>query len=78
MDLALTFVFERVPEAEGGEYVANTKELPSAITQGDAPEKARENLRDAIEIWFEAKRELADKGRLAPKVTREAVKISAA
>ena len=67
MDLALTSVFKVVPDAEGGEHVANTEELPSAITQGDSVDKVREHLSDAIEIWSEANRELADKDRLGAK-----------
>jgi predicted RNase H-like HicB family nuclease len=46
MDTMLTAVYEEVPEAEGGGYVAYTEELPGAISEGDT----RENLRDANEV----------------------------
>ena len=39
MDLTLTAVFEEVPQAEGGGYVAYAEELPGAITQGDTLEE---------------------------------------
>jgi predicted RNase H-like HicB family nuclease len=63
MDLTLTAVFEEIPQAEGGGFVAYTEELPGAITQGETLEEARENLRDAIEILLEANRELAKQPR---------------
>jgi len=48
MGMILTAVFEKVPESEGGGYVAYTGELPGAISEGDTLEEARENLRDAV------------------------------
>jgi predicted RNase H-like HicB family nuclease len=78
MDLTLTAVFEEVPQAEGGGYVAYTEELPGAITQGDTLEEARENLRDAIEILLEANREIVKQPRPGARVTREKIKISVA
>lgn len=53
MDMTLTAVFEKVPESEGGGYVAYTEELPGAITEGDTLEEARGNLRDAIATLLE-------------------------
>jgi len=46
--VVLTAIYEEVPKAEGGGYVAYT-ELPGATSEGDTLEEARENLRDAIE-----------------------------
>jgi len=48
MERDFTFVFEEVPESQGGGYVAYAKELPGAISEGDTLEEARDNLRDAI------------------------------
>ena len=56
MDLTLTAVFEEVPQAEGGGYVAYTVELPGAITQADTLDEAQENLRDAVATLREAHR----------------------
>jgi predicted RNase H-like HicB family nuclease len=78
MDMVLTAVYEKVPESEGGGFVAYTEELPGAISQGDTLEEARENLRDAIELLVEANRELTGKPRPGKKVTREKIKVSVA
>jgi predicted RNase H-like HicB family nuclease len=78
MDLTLTAVFEEVPPAEGGGYVAYTEEFPGAITQGDTLEEARENLRDAIEILLEANRGLVNQPRPGAKITREKIRVSVA
>ena len=58
MDIALTAVYEEVPEDDGGGYIAYAEELPGAITQGETLDEARENLRDAIEMLLEANRSL--------------------
>jgi predicted RNase H-like HicB family nuclease len=59
MNMTFAAVFEEVPESEGGGYVAFSDELPGAISEGDTLEEARGNLRDAIYLLLEAKRELA-------------------
>jgi predicted RNase H-like HicB family nuclease len=59
MNLTLIAVFEEVPEPEGGGYVAFCNELPGAISEGDTLEEARENLRDAIYLLLEARRDFA-------------------
>jgi predicted RNase H-like HicB family nuclease len=78
MDLTLTAVYEEVPEAEGGGYVAYTEELPGAISEGDTLEEARENLRDAIAMVLEANRELKGKPQPNQKITREKITVSVA
>ncbi len=54
----LTAVFKKVPEG----YIAWVEDLPGANTQGATLEEARENLREAIRLVFEANRELAKAG----------------
>jgi predicted RNase H-like HicB family nuclease len=54
MDITITAVFEKVPPAEGGGYVAQAEELPGAISEGDSLQEARENLRDAIVTLLQA------------------------
>jgi predicted RNase H-like HicB family nuclease len=76
MDMALTAVFEEIPESEGGGFVAYAEELPGAISEGDTLEEARENLRDAIELLLEANRELTGKPQQGKKITRETITIS--
>jgi len=73
MDMALTAVFEEIPLAEGGGYVAYTEELPGAISEGDTLEEARENLKDAVEQLLEANRLLAAEPRVGRKVMRETI-----
>ena len=74
--MVLTAVYEEVPEAEGGGYVAYTEELPGAISEGDTMEEARENLRDAVEQLLEANRQMAVASKVGKKVTREALAVS--
>ncbi len=71
MEMVLTAVYEEVPEAEGGGYVAYTEEFPGAITEGDTLEEARANLGDAVETLIEANRALAGKPGAGKKITRE-------
>jgi len=78
MKMILTAVFEEVPEAEGGGYVAYTEELPGAISEGDTLEEARENLRDALAILLEANRELNSKPPKKVKAMREQITVSLA
>ena len=53
-----TAVFE--PVTEGG-YAAYIEEIPGVNTQGETLEEARENLREALELVLEVRRELAEK-----------------
>ncbi|MGA2023051.1 MAG: type II toxin-antitoxin system HicB family antitoxin [Candidatus Sulfotelmatobacter sp.] len=76
MEMILTAVYEEVPEAEGGGFVAYTEEFPGAISEGDTLEEARENLRDAIEQLLEANRQITATSKLGKKVTRETIAVS--
>ncbi len=53
-----TAVFER---GEDGWWVASCVEIPEAITQGETMEEARENLKDAVRLLLEDRREDVDK-----------------
>ena len=50
MTMTLTAIFEEVRKSEGGGYVAYAEELPCAISEGNALEEARANLRDATTL----------------------------
>ena len=76
--MTLTAVFEEVPAAEGGGYVAYVEELPGAISEGNSLEEARENLQDAVALLLEANRELTGKRSPGKKITREKIKVSVA
>ena len=63
-----TAVFER---GENGWWVASCLEMPEAITQGATIEEARENLKDAIHLLLEVRREDAEKELEGRDVIRE-------
>jgi len=67
MKFTLTAVFQKVPEG----YIGYVEELPGANTQGDTLEEARENLKEAIELVFEANRQLAEESLVGADVIRE-------
>ena len=43
-----------VHQAEEGGFWAEVPALPGCLTQGETKEEIRENLLEAIEVWFEA------------------------
>ena len=63
-----TAIFER---GEDGWWVASCLEMPEAITQGETIEEARENIRDAIQLLLEVRREDAEKELEGKDVIRE-------
>jgi predicted RNase H-like HicB family nuclease len=78
MELKLTAVYEEVPKAEGGGFVAYVEELPGAITQGETLDETRENLRDAVALLLEANRALAKETQAGRKVIHEQIAVSVA
>jgi len=71
--MELTAVFKKVPEG----YIAWVEDLPGANTQGATLEEARENLREAIRLVFEANRELAQADFEDEPVIKEPVSLAA-
>ena len=63
MNRQLTAIIER----EGDGYVALCPELDIA-SQGDSVEKARENLREALELFFECASQEEIKARLHTEI----------
>ena len=70
-----TAVFESA--AEGG-YVAYVEEIPGVNTQGETLEEARENLREALELVLEVRRELAEEQQVGRVVIRENIQLAVA
>jgi predicted RNase H-like HicB family nuclease len=70
--MELSAVFKKVPEG----YIAWVEDLPGANTQGATLEEARENLREAIRMVFEANRELAKSELAGEQVIKEPVSVS--
>lgn len=58
MDKQLTAVYEKHSEW----YVAYLEEIPGVNTQGKTKEEARVNLKDALRMFLDANRELAQQG----------------
>jgi predicted RNase H-like HicB family nuclease len=54
MEIKLTAVFRKFPDG----YAAFVEELPDANTQGATLEEARENLKEAVAMVLQARREL--------------------
>lgn len=73
MEMKLTSVFMKVPEG----YIGFVEELPGANTQGATLEECRENLKEAVELVFEANRILAQEALGNQEVIRETLKLSA-
>jgi len=78
MELTFTAVFEEVPSSEGGGYCAYVEELPGANTQGETLEDARENLKDAIKLLLEARREMLGEEIGLHRIIREKISVSVA
>lgn len=50
------------PDLEDGGYVGNVAGLPGCLSDGDTVEELLENIKDAIELWTEAREELQKEG----------------
>ena len=70
--MSFTAVFLKVPEG----YVGFVEELPGANTQGKTLTEARKNLREAVQLVFEANRSLAEKEIADKSVIREKIEVS--
>jgi antitoxin HicB len=57
-DLRYSIVVEPLSEADGGGFVAFVPDLPGCMSDGETPEEALANIRDAIEEWKAAARDL--------------------
>ena len=63
----LNAIFEPCPE---GGFTCWVEELPEVISQGDTLEEARENLRDALALMVDYRREEA-RANMAPSAVEE-------
>ncbi|HEX6866580.1 MAG TPA: type II toxin-antitoxin system HicB family antitoxin [Caulobacteraceae bacterium] len=61
-------LIERLPDAEGGGYVATVPDLPGCMSDGATDVEALENVHDAIECWIQEARRL---GRAIPQPTHQ-------
>ena len=75
-ELTLTAIYE---EAEEGGYIGYVAELPGANTQGETLAEVRENLREAVQLILEVRREETEKRIVGkPNVQRESLLLCAA
>ena len=51
--LSYPVVVRPLSEAEGGGFLATVPDLPGCMSDGETPEAAIVNVRDAILSWFE-------------------------
>jgi predicted RNase H-like HicB family nuclease len=68
--------FTAVIEQEDDMYVAWVEELPGANTQGATLEEVRENLKEAVQLVLEARRELDEQRLKDRQVIREPLLIA--
>ncbi len=71
-------MFTGIFEQDDDWWIAWCEEVPGAVTQGQTLEEARENLKEAIQLVLETRRELAaeelaQEGRIA---LREDVQVA--
>jgi predicted RNase H-like HicB family nuclease len=63
--MRLKVVFE--PSDEGG-YTVHVPALPGCISEGDTLEEARENIREAIELYLEPEDVLVPQGGFVEEI----------
>lgn len=61
-------IVQPLPEEDGGGYAAIVPDLPGCMSDGETPEEAIINVRDAIVAWMEA---AADVGHPVPPPSPE-------
>ena len=61
--LAYPVIVSPLSDADGGGFAATVPDLPGCMSDGETPEEAIANVREAIDAWLEAAR---DAGRAIP------------
>jgi predicted RNase H-like HicB family nuclease len=65
--LEFPVIIEPVPDEDGGGFAALVPDLPGCMSDGESPEEALANVRDAIEAWVSEAKAL---GRPVPAPSR--------
>jgi predicted RNase H-like HicB family nuclease len=60
----MDYAVRLIAEDEGG-YSVVVPDLPGCVSQGDTREEALENIKEAIQLYFEVAREIAGEGERA-------------
>lgn len=63
MHFPYSIIIEPLSQDDGGGFLARVPDLPGCMSDGDTPEEAVTNVRDAMESWLEA---AEDHGRPIP------------
>jgi predicted RNase H-like HicB family nuclease len=63
-------VVEPLSDEDGGGFIATVPDLPGCMSDGETPEEALANVRDAIAAWIEAAH---DMGHAVPQPSRRLV-----
>ncbi len=65
--LTYPVVLEPLDEGDGGGFIARVPDLPGCMSDGETPEEALANVREAISDWLDEARDL---GRSIPAPSR--------
>ena len=60
-----------IEEAEEGGFIGYVEEIDGVNTQGETIEETKSNLMDALQLFFDARRELSSKRIGRKKVIRQ-------
>ena len=71
MDLVFTAIYQEVPEG----YIGYVQEIPGVNTQGDTLEEARENLKEALELILECRKDMIEKESLGKTIIKERIVV---
>jgi predicted RNase H-like HicB family nuclease len=63
-------LIEPLSAEDGGGFVATVPDLPGCMSDGETPEEALANVKDAVEAWIEEAQAL---GRVVPAPSRRHV-----
>ena len=66
-ELTYPVVITPLTAEDGGGFAATVPDLPGCMSDGETPEEALRNVREAIDAWIETAREL---GHGIPEPTR--------
>jgi antitoxin HicB len=69
-DLVYSVIGSPLTQEDGGGFTATVPDLPGCMRDGETPEEAISNVRDAIAAWLEAAHDL---GRAIPEPSRRAI-----
>jgi len=70
VEIDYSLLIEPLAPEDGGGFVATVPDLPGCMSDGETPEEALANVRDAMAAWIEEARAL---GRSVPEPSRRHV-----